>query len=293
MGSTNSSAKIQAGKPPESSFVPLKRSFTQTLLLPLTLQCQWSQLHVLHRPQPAHHHLLQGFLCRLFEDTDTRVEIWWWSTCVLTIYSLFLLFLMFSTFLCDYFFLCCLSFIELVNANHFWDVINLLPADKMSVRQERAWVLACVLWARTTCSQQSCPAVHAYSCNKQVNRRVADLHFKTWKKNNLKLWENWDKRKGVLWCFVVFFFFPQSHVTAEKDKGLLTLCCRIYWIALAKPSHCVVSLTGQSRFLMQNFPKFPLIYLFLNQIWHHVIETLLLLTKDLEAKGSFQCFQLQ
>lgn len=125
---------------------------------------------------------------------------------------------MFSTFLCDYFFLCCLSFIELVNANHFWDVINLLPADKMSVRQERAWVLACVLWARTTCSQQSCPAVHAYSCNKQVNRRVADLHFKTWKKNNLKLWENWDKRKGVLWCFVVFFFPPKPR-NCWKGQG--------------------------------------------------------------------------
>lgn len=79
-------------------------------------------------------------------------------------------------------FLFCLSFIELVNANHFWDVINLLPADKMSVRQEGAWVLACVLWAQTACSQQSCPAVHTYSCNKQVDKRVADLHLNNGKK---------------------------------------------------------------------------------------------------------------
>jgi len=35
-------------------------------------------------------------------------------------------------------FLCCLFFIELVNANQRRDVLNFLPDDKMSVRQEGA-----------------------------------------------------------------------------------------------------------------------------------------------------------
>lgn len=42
-------------------------------------------------------------------------------------------------------FLHCVSFIELVNANHCWDVIHFLPAGKMSVRQEGTWSLVPVL----------------------------------------------------------------------------------------------------------------------------------------------------
>lgn len=39
-------------------------------------------------------------------------------------------------------FLCCLSFIEFVDANQCWDVINFIPADKMSLWQEGARSLA-------------------------------------------------------------------------------------------------------------------------------------------------------
>lgn len=76
---------------------------------------------------------------------------------------------MFCAFPCDYVF-CGASFIELVDANQCWDVINFLPADKTSVRQEGAQSLVCVLAAH---SQQFYPAVGGYSHHKWISKRVA------------------------------------------------------------------------------------------------------------------------
>lgn len=113
MGPTCSSEKM-AGNPSESPACALialghreaQRSPSCRLWSPGA--CRASSVpssdHFLHPLQSSHHHLFQGFHCRLFEDTATQVKIWRWSTCVLTIHCLLLLVLMFSAFPCDYFF---------------------------------------------------------------------------------------------------------------------------------------------------------------------------------------------
>lgn len=63
-----------------------------------------------------------------------------------------------------------------------------------------------------------------------INRSIEELLIYILK-HGKKIISNFEKieTKGRGFCGVLlFFFFPQSHVTAEKDKGLLTLCCRIY-----------------------------------------------------------------
>lgn len=169
----------------------------------------------LHPLQSSHHHLFQGFLCRLFEDTATRVKIWWWSTCVLTIRCLLLLVLMFSAFPCDYFFC----------------VASLLLSLWMQITSGMLLIFLQLikrLWGRR--EHEVCfvsfeffepailPAVYSYSCNKWVRKRVADLYLKNRRKNP----QNSEKIEIKGSCF--FFFFPRPH-NCWKNKKLLTLGC--------------------------------------------------------------------
>lgn len=144
-------------------------------------------------------------------------------------------------------FLCCLSFMELVNANQCWDVINFLPADKMSVRQEGAWSLVHVLWAQTACSQQFYPAVHSYSRNKWISKRVADFIFKKWKKGFLKILRKLKQRNGV--CY-------QNHGAGEKTSDCYLHAAKFTESLLQTPATMWYSLKGQSRFMVQSFPNF-------------------------------------
>lgn len=141
-------------------FGSLRRSSAQPLLLPLITWCRQSQLRALHRlflaspavlpPPPlpgislqviwGYGHSSENMMMKHLCFDYTLSSPAGFNVLCIPVWLLFL---------------CCLSFIELVNANHFWDVINFPPADKTSVRQEGARSLLWVLWASNfTCSLQ-------------------------------------------------------------------------------------------------------------------------------------------
>jgi len=106
-------------------------------------------------------------------------------------------------------FLCCLFFIELVNANQRRDVLNFLPDDKMSVRQEGAWSLVRVLWAQTACGQHFTLHFTVIPIINGPVEEVQILFSKSGEKSFLNILRKLRQRKWV--CF-------QNHGTDERTS---------------------------------------------------------------------------
>lgn len=181
--------------------------------------------------ESSHHHLFQGFLCRLFEDMDTWVKIWWWSTCVLTIHYLLLLVLMFCTFLCDYFF--CVASLSLslwmqISAGMLLIFFQLIKC----LWGRRAHEVWCVSFEHKLHAASNFTL--QFTVIPIINGSVKELLIlfsKSEKKVFSKFPENW-KEEGLL----------SKPWNWWKNKQLLPLCCQIYWITFAKPSHSLLFL---------------------------------------------------
>lgn len=197
--------------------------------------------------ESSHHHLFQGFLCRLFEDTDTWVKVWWWSTCVLTIHYLLLLVLMFCTFLCDCFF--CVASLSLslwmqISAGMFLIFFQLIKG-LWGRREHEVW--SRVLWAQAACSQQLYPAVHGYSRNKWIAKELPILFSKSGKKGFLEILRKLKQRKGF--CY-------HDYGSDEKTSDHYLRAAKFTESLLQTPTTTWYSLKGQPRFTAQSCSKF-------------------------------------
>lgn len=155
----------------------------------------------------SHHRLFQRFLPRLFEDMETRVKIWWWSTCVLTMHYLLLLVLMFCTFLCDYFF--CVASLSLslwtqISAGMLLIFFQLMKC-LWGRREHKVWSMSSEHKLHAACSFtlqfMVIPIIHGSV------KQFLILFLKSRKKGFLKILRKLKQREGV--CY-------QNHRTDEK-----------------------------------------------------------------------------